>query len=332
MLNRWVVGWMPFALLGANHPLMAQGALSITTTSLPYAVEGTPYSATLNATGGAPPYTWSLVNTALSTSVLPAGLTLGAATGNLGGTPALANYCPASSCGVSSPSFGFQVTDSKGVSAIAELRLVVYDPLVITPSSLPQGVAGVSYLQCIGTTGGMYGHQGSSASLTSGSLPQGLSFQGNPACINGIFPGGPGISGTPTQTGTFPIAITATDNVQTVTKNFTLVIVPAPSLAVSPASLAFQYQFGGPAAAPQTVMLTLPSGFSATYSTAVSTTEGGTWLSVYSSGPTPSGGLTPSNTLQVSASPATTQTGTFSGTIRITSSQIANSPVTIPVT
>jgi hypothetical protein len=43
------------------------------------------YSATLTATGGTPPYTWSI-----ATGVLPAGLTLNAATGAITGTPSVA--------------------------------------------------------------------------------------------------------------------------------------------------------------------------------------------------------------------------------------------------
>lgn len=56
--------------------------LSITTASLPAGVVGTPYSATLAATGGITPYTWSV-----SLGTLPPGLSVNPATGVIAGTP-----------------------------------------------------------------------------------------------------------------------------------------------------------------------------------------------------------------------------------------------------
>jgi hypothetical protein len=55
--------------------------LAITTISLPNATVGTAYSATLTATGGTPPYVWSL-----AAGSLPSGLTL-SSSGILSGTP-----------------------------------------------------------------------------------------------------------------------------------------------------------------------------------------------------------------------------------------------------
>ena len=56
--------------------------LQITTSSLPGATVGVPYSATLEATGGTPPFKWKVV-----TGSLPAGLTL-SKSGTISGTPA----------------------------------------------------------------------------------------------------------------------------------------------------------------------------------------------------------------------------------------------------
>jgi len=56
--------------------------LAITTTSLPAASVGVPYSATLGATGATPPYTW-----AVTSGSLPPGLSLDATTGVISGTP-----------------------------------------------------------------------------------------------------------------------------------------------------------------------------------------------------------------------------------------------------
>ena len=61
-----------------------ESPLTITTTSLSNAIQGQAYSQQLQASGGVPPYTWSVA--ADSPSPLPAGLTLSAA-GLLSGTP-----------------------------------------------------------------------------------------------------------------------------------------------------------------------------------------------------------------------------------------------------
>jgi hypothetical protein len=55
--------------------------LHVITASLPAGTVGTPYAATLNATGGRPPYGWYVTGT------LPPGLTLDAATGVISGAP-----------------------------------------------------------------------------------------------------------------------------------------------------------------------------------------------------------------------------------------------------
>ena len=58
------------------------GTLMITTGSLPNGQVNVPYNATLAASGGTTPYTWSLTS-----GTLPAGLTLNASTGTISGTP-----------------------------------------------------------------------------------------------------------------------------------------------------------------------------------------------------------------------------------------------------
>ena len=55
---------------------------NITTTSLPQGTVGVAYSATLMASGGKKPYTWSI-----SAGSLPAGLVLNASTGVISGMP-----------------------------------------------------------------------------------------------------------------------------------------------------------------------------------------------------------------------------------------------------
>jgi hypothetical protein len=74
-------------------------ALGITSTSLPAGTVGAAYDATLAATGGVPPYTWSL-----SSGALPTGLVLHASSGEISGTPSAA---------VNAATLVFAVTDSE---------------------------------------------------------------------------------------------------------------------------------------------------------------------------------------------------------------------------
>jgi len=135
--------------------------LTITTApTLTPATVGFPYSVTLNAAGGAPPYTWSQ-----NGGTLPAGLTL-SSTGVLAGTPT--RICTGCT---------FFVTVTDGASAIANAPFtIVVNPsqLVITTSSpLPAGKVGVSYLFSLQATGGD-GVLNYIWNLFSGSLPRGL--------------------------------------------------------------------------------------------------------------------------------------------------------------
>jgi hypothetical protein len=82
--------------------------LAISTSTLPDATVNTAYAATLTATGGTGPYSWSATG-------LPAGLSLDVSTGSLSGTPSLAGaYTPT-----------ITVTDSASKTATAALTLTV---------------------------------------------------------------------------------------------------------------------------------------------------------------------------------------------------------------
>jgi Putative Ig domain len=63
----------------------SSAALQISTTALPSATVGTPYSSQLSASGGTAPYSWSA-----STKSLPPGVTLNSASGILSGSPSTA--------------------------------------------------------------------------------------------------------------------------------------------------------------------------------------------------------------------------------------------------
>ena len=84
-------------------PLHAQGALTITTQGMDDSNNNFPYSNTLQATGGTPPYTWTITS-----GTLPKGLQLTASTGTVAGTP---------DDKIQTYSITFQVTDDAGNSA-----------------------------------------------------------------------------------------------------------------------------------------------------------------------------------------------------------------------
>ncbi len=85
--------------------------LTITTRSLPDGRRNQPYADTLEASGGVPPYTWSV------TPPLPTGLTLAPTTGELSGTPTT----------TSNIRHDFTVRDSANQTNTKELRLRIRD-------------------------------------------------------------------------------------------------------------------------------------------------------------------------------------------------------------
>src|SRR5207244_12143657 len=114
------------------------GSLTITTgANLPPATAGAPYTATLTATGGTPPYTWS------ASGILPAGFTLGS-TGILTGTPPSAGTF----------TLAATVTDAANANATQSFSLNVLSSstsLTITNTSFPNGVVGQPYQQPLNT-------------------------------------------------------------------------------------------------------------------------------------------------------------------------------------
>ena len=100
---------------------------SITTSSLPSGTQNTAYSATLTATGGTTPYTWSIPS-----GNLPAGLTLGSSTGIVSGTPT----------GTGAYNFTVQVADIQSRTATQGLSLTINAG---TSATIQQDNSAVSY-------------------------------------------------------------------------------------------------------------------------------------------------------------------------------------------
>ena len=201
-----------------NLSINVRGAVSITTSSLPGGTVSIPYSATLTATGGVLPYTWTV-----SSGSLPPGLTLTSNADGIGpisGTPTT----------IGTSTFTLQVADSESpptTGTSASLKIVIEGFVTITTTSLPAGNMAIFYDSQLMATGGMAPYNWS---LTSGTLPPGLSLTSSTGVI----------SGTPTTTGSYPITVQLTDSELipiTATAAFTITINPTPPLQVTTSSL-----------------------------------------------------------------------------------------------
>ena len=146
---------------------------TITTSSLPLGNSGKAYSTTLQASGGTAPYSWSI-----SSGSLPAGLTL-SSSGQISGTPTTA----------ATSSFTVKATDSSSPaqSKTASLSITVTTaatPVQITTSSLSGGQVNSSYSITLTASGGTSPY---SWSISSGSLPAGLSLDSTTGGIAGVL-------------------------------------------------------------------------------------------------------------------------------------------------
>lgn len=218
-------------------PAPSRPNLAITTSSLPGGTVGVSYSQSLSATGGTPPYTWSVTG-----GTLPSGLALSPG-GTISGTPRSAGNF----------SFVIRATDSRSATVNKSFSLTIAPapappkpeptnpppptnppapeptqppppsnpppaPLAITTSALPGGAVGVPYGHTLAAQGGV---QPYSWSIASGSLPPGLA----------LSPSTGAITGTPVSPGTYSFTVRLTDGTTVTAKPYTIQV--AASLAIT---------------------------------------------------------------------------------------------------
>jgi Putative Ig domain/Beta-propeller repeat len=160
----------------------ASPVLSINPTTLAAGTEGTPYSVAFSATGGT-----GTVTFAVTTGSLPAGITL-ASDGALSGTPTQTGTFP----------FTVTATDADNNTGTQTYSLVIAcQAITVGPSTLDPGTSGTTYPAVTFTENGGVG---TTSFSESGALPAGITF------VSAV------LSGTPTQTGSFSLRVTATDS------------------------------------------------------------------------------------------------------------------------
>ena len=171
---------------------------------------GAAYSQTLTATGGSTPYTWSVAGSPLP----PPGLSL---TGDaIAGTPTAA--------ALGTSSFTVKVTDHLGGSATMVVSVtIISGPTITTAPGLPNGTVGVAYSTV--TLAASDGTTPYTWSITTGSLPQGLTLGGTLGTI----------SGQPTASGTSNFTVQVLDaKGVTNTKAFTINIAAGLTITTPP--------------------------------------------------------------------------------------------------
>ena len=253
-------------------------APSITSGAPANAVVGTSYSHTFTAIGFPVSYTWTV-----SAGALPAGLTLGASTGVLSGTPSAAG------------AFSFTVQCANGISpnATQAVNMNVNQAPSITSGAPANGLVGTSYSHSFTATGFPATF---TWTVSAGALPGGLTL----GASSGV------LSGTPSASGAFSFTVTCANGVSpNATQAVNMNVNQAPSItSAAPANgvvgTAYSHTFAA-------------SGFPATYTWTVSAgaLPGGLTLGastgVLSGTPTASGAFSFTVTCANGVSPDATQ-------------------------
>ncbi len=219
------------------------GGVTVTNPVISTGTAGTAFSQTFTQSGGVGTVTFSL-----NTGVLPSGLTLSAG-GVLSGTPTQSGSFPIT----------VKATDASGCAGISPTYnlVIACHTVTVTNPATSTGTANIAFSQTFTQSGAI---SGATFSLNSGTLPTGLTLS-----AAGV------LSGTPTQTGSFPITVKVIDGQGCggVGPTYTLVIgcqtitVTNPATTTGTASSAFSQTFTASntiGATTFTTASTLPAG------------------------------------------------------------------------
>jgi predicted outer membrane repeat protein len=178
--------------------------LMITTGSLPGGPAGDSYQATVSATGGVPPYSWSVAGSSAFT---------------ISGSGVLSSQALSSG----TTSLTVQVTDSQGKTASEPFTITATGTALTLTGSLPSGIVGSAYSQTLTVSGGTQPYTWGASGL-----PQGLSMNASTGAI----------TGTPTAAGSYPVTVTVTDSTSptklTFSQQYTITITsPAQNVTIT---------------------------------------------------------------------------------------------------
>ena len=296
----------------ASTTLTVPAAVAITTTALVNGAVGTAYTQSLTATGGIPPYSWSLAS-----GTLPACLTItqSASGASIGGTPN-------ASCAGSSQ-VTLKVTDSgapnalTATSAALTLAITAAPPITFpSPATLPAATYNVAYSGSVAAISG--GAGAVTYSISAGALPTGLQLNTATGAI----------TGTPTAAGTFTFTVKGVDNFGDSGSLAFSIAVTYPAITIAPATLPAGYV--GSAYTQTTLSASGGSGTGYTWTVASgSALPAGLSLStggIISGKPTAAG--TATFTVKVTDSASNTATSSLS--ITINAGVSITTPITLP--
>ena len=275
--------------------------LAIATTSpLPDGNTATSYFQVLSATGGTPPYRWSV-----TTGSLPAGFILDASTGALSGTPTT----------LGTFSFTAQVTDAAQETTAKDFAILILD-------SSSACVDSISPFQKVFPAGGGDGTIGVIATSACNWT----------ATSNATFIT---ISSGATGTGNGTVSYTVAENTSAAVRTGTLSIAgqsftveqagTAPLFLLRPDLLSFTFREGATQQDEQLISI-FSESLDLTFIATATTSSGGDWLSV-----NPGSGTAPSSLL-IAVNPTGLTPATYQGAVTVAIPNANPSTRTVPVT
>ncbi|MCX6847408.1 MAG: putative Ig domain-containing protein [Verrucomicrobia bacterium] len=143
--------------------------ITVSPSTLPNGMVNSAYSQTITSTGGVGTVTFSI-----SSGTLPAGLSLNTTTGVISGTPT----------STLAATFSVRATDSNACTGTTSYTITPACPTItVGPATLTTGGVGVAYTQTLTPAGGIAPY--ASWTVTSGTLPAGLTLNANTGVISG---------------------------------------------------------------------------------------------------------------------------------------------------
>jgi uncharacterized protein (TIGR03437 family) len=278
---------------GGSNPIAQTVSVTSSPTGIPFSVSvNDPW---IHAVGG------GTTDGPISVSVEPTGLAAGSYRGSVSVTSSQAGNSPVV------VQVDLTITAAAIVTASPASLHFAYTQLGTVPA--PQPVS-ITCTKPIGFTTSVSPNTPWLSATAGGTTPSIVTVTVNPTGLaagdysGSVLVDAPGAANTPL---TIPVTIT---------------VAAAPLLQANPSQLTFGYQLGGPPSAAQPLTVT-SSGAPVTVA---ASTSGEPWLSVVGAG-----GTTPA-VFTVTADGSQLVAGTYHGTVIVTSSGAANSPLRVPVT